>query len=120
MTFFYYFVHAFVQGVSHLHQNHVIHRDIKGQNVLLTDSAEVKLGMAAFLELLVTSLYILIKVIYALFFVHPVACEQTRIGARARVVQPQARNQVVKPRDEKVCPDLCKFFISTPETAEVN
>jgi len=30
--------------VSHLHQNHVIHRDIKGQNVLLTDSAEVKLG----------------------------------------------------------------------------
>ena len=32
------------QGVSHLHQNHVIHRDIKGQNVLLTESAEVKLG----------------------------------------------------------------------------
>ena len=32
------------QGVSHLHQNHVIHRDIKGQNVLLTDGAEVKLG----------------------------------------------------------------------------
>ena len=33
------------QGVSHLHQNHVIHRDIKGQNVLLTESAEVKLGL---------------------------------------------------------------------------
>ena len=30
--------------MSHLHQNHVIHRDIKGQNVLLTDGAEVKLG----------------------------------------------------------------------------
>ena len=56
---FLFIVYTFMQGVSHLHQNHVIHRDIKGQNVLLTDSAEVKLGMAAFLELLFTSLYII-------------------------------------------------------------
>lgn len=34
-----------MQGLSHLHAHKVIHRDIKGQNVLLTENAEVKLGM---------------------------------------------------------------------------
>lgn len=34
-----------LQGLAHLHIHHVIHRDIKGQNVLLTENAEVKLGM---------------------------------------------------------------------------
>ncbi len=34
------------QGLAHLHAHHVIHRDIKGQNVLLTENAEVKLGEA--------------------------------------------------------------------------
>ena len=33
-----------LQGLSHLHKNKVIHRDIKGQNVLLTDNADIKLG----------------------------------------------------------------------------
>ena len=33
-----------MQGLAHLHAHHVIHRDIKGQNVLLTHNAEVKLG----------------------------------------------------------------------------
>lgn len=36
---------VFSQGLSHLHQHKVIHRDIKGQNVLLTENAEVKLGV---------------------------------------------------------------------------
>ncbi|KAK5615852.1 hypothetical protein CRENBAI_021249 [Crenichthys baileyi] len=41
------------QGLSHLHSHHVIHRDIKGQNVLLTENAEVKLvdfGVSAQLD----------------------------------------------------------------------
>lgn len=43
LTIFVFFV--YVQGLSHLHAHKVIHRDIKGQNVLLTENAEVKLGM---------------------------------------------------------------------------
>lgn len=35
---------SLMQGLAHLHAHHVIHRDIKGQNVLLTENAEVKLG----------------------------------------------------------------------------
>ena len=72
---FLFIVCAFVQGVSHLHQNHVIHRDIKGQNVLLTDSAEVKLGMAALLEFQVMFLCILIVNLLAVFCTPcPIVC----------------------------------------------
>lgn len=33
----------FFQGIEHLHRHNVMHRDIKGPNVMLTNSAEIRL-----------------------------------------------------------------------------
>lgn len=38
------YICMYMQGLAHLHSHSVIHGDIKGQNVLLTHNAEVKLG----------------------------------------------------------------------------
>ncbi|CAH0392590.1 unnamed protein product [Bemisia tabaci] len=38
-----YILHETVQALVHLHNNHCMHRDIKGHNILLTEEAHVKL-----------------------------------------------------------------------------
>ncbi|XP_076831855.1 TRAF2 and NCK interacting kinase a isoform X3 [Brachyhypopomus gauderio] len=48
-----YISREILRGLAHLHSHRVIHRDIKGQNVLLTENAEVKLvdfGVSAQLD----------------------------------------------------------------------
>lgn len=56
------------QGLAHLHAHHVIHRDIKGQNVLLTENAEVKLGEGATLfSTIVTLCFKCCKTLFAAY-----------------------------------------------------
>jgi len=36
-----------LQALEYLHQNGVVHRDIKGQNILITDNGEIRLSKSA-------------------------------------------------------------------------
>ena len=38
-----YILREVLEGLSYLHRAHVLHRDVKGQNVLLTSDARVRL-----------------------------------------------------------------------------
>lgn len=38
-----YILHEVLSGLVYLHNNNIIHRDIKGQNVLMTYNAKIRL-----------------------------------------------------------------------------
>lgn len=38
------FIHQILNGVNHIHQNNVIHRDIKLGNIMLNENNQVKIG----------------------------------------------------------------------------
>lgn len=39
-----FFFHQILDGVQYMHENHVIHRDLKLGNLFLTKSLEIKIG----------------------------------------------------------------------------
>lgn len=50
-------LHLTFQGLQHLHENRTIHRDIKGNNILLTTEGGVKLVDFGMLCLLIYTLF---------------------------------------------------------------
>lgn len=43
LSIFVFVLFAGIQGLQHLHNNRIIHRDVKGNNILLTTEGGVKL-----------------------------------------------------------------------------
>ena len=42
-----YVMHETLEAIRYLHFNHIIHRDIKGQNILITELGSIKLGLCS-------------------------------------------------------------------------
>ena len=41
-----YVLRETLEAIKHLHVNNIVHRDIKGQNILITDKGAIKLGQS--------------------------------------------------------------------------
>uniref|UniRef100_A0A8B9L0W7 non-specific serine/threonine protein kinase n=1 Tax=Astyanax mexicanus TaxID=7994 RepID=A0A8B9L0W7_ASTMX len=86
-----YISREILRGLAHLHAHHVIHRDIKGQNVLLTENAEVKLGESH--EALVSSHHIANGKYHS--------CSSCSIPPPTGVLQQQRREREMRRQQER-------------------